>query len=204
MSVSCCCLFSLLFSQEARTCLSGLWGFISGLGDAEPKAKIPGTQWTIPTAVFGCESPRLWEAGMRGLGRGRREGEVLWGSPEQARVAVWGFLHLADMAAPRGWEWNSNTENGVQAAPHMGAAARICVGGTGGRGMGCGRATSLSAHSPQRTRVQLPRPVGPPGTRVWPLAELFPSSEAGLLWFVNSWQLYLTWHFKKMPENQRD
>ena len=70
-----------------------------------------------------------------------------------ARVVVWGFLHLADMAAPRGWEWNSNMENGVQAAPHMGAAARISVGGTGGRGMGCGRATSLSAHSPQRTRA---------------------------------------------------
>ena len=144
------------------------------------KYQAPSGQSPLLCLAAGARGYERWPAGMRDLGRGRTEGEVLWGSAELARVAIWGFLHFT----PSGWEWNLNMENGVQKAPRMGAAARISVRGTGDRGMGRGKATSLSAHSAQRTRVQLLCPGGPPATRVWPLAKLFPPSETGVLWFV--------------------
>lgn len=81
------------------------------------KYQAPSGQSPLLCLAVGVRGYERWRAGMRGLGGGRREGEVLWGSPELARVAIWGFLHFADVPAASGWEWSSNMENGVQTAP---------------------------------------------------------------------------------------
>lgn len=123
MSVSWGCIFSLLSSKEARVCLSLLQGFINGLGDAEPKAELPGTQWKIPTPL-GCVSPRLCRAmgwndkgwGESGSGLGQSGGlgiPALSRHPRSAHTKGWGGLEYGEWAAAARVPVHSAEDSGV-------------------------------------------------------------------------------------------